>query len=458
MSMKKLLCAAVVGLWAANGAFGGATALTTERIALGLTRPVFVTHAPGDTSRIFVIEQRIGSVGQIRIIELATNTLLATPFLSVSPVSTGSEQGLLGLAFDPNYANNGFFYVNYTDANWDTQVVRYQVSAGDPNLANAASATPVLSISQPQSNHNGGWLAFGPDGYLYLAQGDGGGANDQFGLTGNGQNTNVLLGKMLRIDPSGDDFPGDATRNYAIPPTNPFVGVAGADEIWAYGLRNPWRNCFDRATGDLYIADVGQNAVEEIDFQPASSTGGENYGWRCMEGLDCTGLTGCVCNAPTLELPFQTYTHGGAPFRCSITGGYVYRGCAMPAMRGIYFYADYCSNQIWSLRYDGATVTEFTDRTVELDTPSFTINSITSFGEDANGEIYICDQGGEIFRIIPAPGQLGDCCAIAQADVTGNGVVDLDDLSSVLFQFGVLYDLDDLAEVLFRFGIDCTVP
>ncbi|MCA9292291.1 MAG: PQQ-dependent sugar dehydrogenase [Phycisphaerales bacterium] len=458
MSTKKLLLPAMVALCALAGATEGATALTAERIVFGMSRPVLVTHAPGDTSRIFVVEQRSGTIGRIRIIELGTDTLLPTPFLEISPVATGSEQGLLGLAFDPDYDTNGYFYVNYTDSSWNTRIVRYQVSAGDPNVANAASATPVLSITQPDSNHNGGWLAFGPDGYLYIAQGDGGSGFDPWGSFGNGQNTNVLLGKLLRIDPSGDDFPGDATRNYAIPPDNPFVGVSGADEIWAYGLRNPWRNSFDRETGDLYIADVGQNVIEEIDFQPASSTGGENYGWRCMEGLDCTTLSGCTCNAPTLELPFQTYTHGGAPFRCSITGGYVYRGCAIPDLRGTYFYADYCSNQIWSLRYDGMTVTEFMDRSAELDTPAFTINSITSFGEDAFGEMYICDLGGEIYRIIPEPGQLGDCCAIAQADVDHNGIVNLVDLNAVLFGFGVSYTLDDLNEVLFRFGSDCTTP
>jgi glucose/arabinose dehydrogenase len=319
----------------------------------------------------------------------------------------------------------------------------------------------VLSLSQPDTNHNGGWLEFGPDGYLYVAQGDGGSGNDPWGAIGNGQNINVLLGKMLRIDPSGDDFPGDPANNYSIPVDNPFVGIAGADEIWAWGLRNPWRNSFDRLTGDLYIADVGQNVIEEINFQPVSSVGGENYGWRCMEGFNCTGLSGCTCNAPALELPFQTYTHGGSPFRCSITGGYVYRGCAIPDLKGTYFYADHCSNQIWSLRYDGASITAFQDRTSELDPAgALSIVSVSSFGEDANGEMYICDlNGGEVFRIIPAAGQVNDCCMIEDADVNDDGIVDLADLSMILFGLGPSgYDLNDLSEVLFRFGTDCYVP
>ncbi len=434
---------------------GVPTVLTTERITSGLTRPVFVTHAPGDTSRIFVVEQRSSSTGRIRIVDLSTNTLLPAPFLSITPVAIGSEQGLLGLAFDPNYATNGFFYVNYTDSNWDTQIVRYQVSAGDPNIANAASATTILSLTQPDSNHNGGWMAFGPDGFLYVAQGDGGSGNDPWGAFGNGQNTETLLGAILRIDPSRTAAPG-----YSVPPSNPFVGVAGADEIWAYGLRNPWRNSFDRETGDLYIGDVGQDFVEELDFQPATSAGGENYGWRCMEGNACTGLTGCNCGGANLIAPFQQYTHGGSPFRCSITGGYVYRGCAIPDLRGTYFYADFCSNQIWSLRYDGVTVTAFQDRTAELDPAGVqSISGPSSFGEDANGEMYICDlNGGEVFRIIAAPGQLGDCCAIAGADVNGDGIVNLTDLNQVLFDFGTIYTLSDLNGVLFNFGADCTVP
>ena len=232
---------------------------SVERFATGLSKPVFLTAPPADTSRVFIVEQRSGTTGRIQLFPLPSGS--ATTFLSISPVATGGEQGLLGLAFHPNFAINGYFYVNYNDAAGDTNIVRYHAN-GDPPVADPASATTVLSISQPQSNHNGGWVAFGPDGYLYVATGDGGGSNDNdsshtLGI-GNAQDgTDNLLGKILRIDVDGDDFPGDATRNYAIPNDNPFVGEAFDDEIWALGLRNSWRPSFDRATGDLYIADVG---------------------------------------------------------------------------------------------------------------------------------------------------------------------------------------------------------
>jgi len=273
-------------------------------------------------------------------------------------------------------------------------VAEYQVS-GNPDLADPKSARTVLTVAQPQLNHNGGMLAFGPrDGYLYISLGDGGGANDP----GNhAQNRNSLLGKMLRIDVDRRD-PG---LGYAIPPTNPFKGVAGTrDEIWALGLRNPWRFSFDRLTGDLYIADVGQSAREEVDFQPASSKGGENYGWRCMEGNACTGLTGCTCNAAGLTLPVFDYTHAQG---CSITGGYVYRGCAIPGLSGTYFFADFCSNRIWTFRVVGGKAVGVQERSAELAPGGgLGIQSITSFGEDGRGELYLTDlYGGELFKIVP---------------------------------------------------------
>lgn len=286
-------------------AFGAATStlaqdFSVERIATGLSRPVFLTAPPADTSRVFIVEQRSGSTGRIQLLPLPSGS--ATTFLSISPVATGSEQGLLGLAFHPDFATNGYFYVNFTDAAGDTRIVRYHAD-GDPPTADPASATMVLSISQPQSNHNGGWMAFGPDRYLYVATGDGGGGNDNgVGHTpeiGNAQDgTDNLLGKILRLDVDGDDFPGDATRRYAIPDDNPFVGEALDDEIWALGLRNPWRPSFDRATGDLYIADVGQGAREEIDVEPANGSGGENYGWRLREGTIATPPMGGVGDRP----------------------------------------------------------------------------------------------------------------------------------------------------------------
>jgi glucose/arabinose dehydrogenase len=379
--------------------------LGTVRVASGLSRPVYVTHAPGDFKRVFIIEQRSSNIGRIRILDLETGVLQPTPFLNITPVTTGSEQGLLGLAFDPGYADNGHFYVNYTapgpGAGY-TIVERYTVMENDPNIANPDSVLQILQVTQPDSNHNGGWMGFGPDGLLYIAMGDGGSGNDPWGQFGNGQNKNALLGKMLRIDPSADAFPDDDERYYSIPAENPFVDADGADEIWAWGLRNPWRNSFDRLTGDLWIADVGQNLVEEVNFQPASSAGGENYGWRCMEGFNCTGLTGCECDADELTDPIHVYTHGGNPFRCSITGGYVYRGCAIPGLDGAYFFGDYCSNQIWSLRLIDGQVEELTDRSAELAPGGgLSIVDISGFGEDAYGEMYICDLGGEVFKIIP---------------------------------------------------------
>jgi glucose/arabinose dehydrogenase len=407
-----------------------ATPLASVRVASGLSRPVFVTAPPQDYHRVFIVEQQTGI---IKILNLDTGVINATPFLDIDGLATGNEQGLLGLAFHPGYDNNGLFYVNLTIADGTTEIRRYQVSA-DPDIADAGSMTLILSYAQPFSNHNGGWTCFGPDGYLYISAGDGGSGNDP----GNRAQdiTDQLLGKLLRIDVNGDDFPADPNRNYAIPPDNPFVGVTGDDEIWAYGLRNPWRCSFDRATDDLYIADVGQDAWEEIDFQPASSTGGENYGWRCMEATHCTGLTGCTCNDAGLTLPIYEYSHGGSPSRCSITGGYVYRGCAIPDLQGTYFFADYCSNQIWSFRFDGFAISEFTDRTAELAPNVGTIASISSFGEDAYGELYVCDlSGGEVFKIVPAGGPPIDCnnngvaddCEIldgSAADVNHNGMPD----------------------------------
>ncbi len=391
----------VAGLVAALGSPAWA-AVRTVRFVAGLARPVFVTSPPGDTERIFILEQHMG---RIRIVK--SGTLLGTPFLTVSGLTTGNEQGLLGLAFHPDYANNRKLYVYYTTTGGGTAgrsvVAEYLASAGNPDLADAGSARQILSFNQPQSNHNAGWIAFGPDGYLYVASGDGGGGGDtgtgHTSGTGNAQDiTNNLLGKMLRIDVNGDDFPADAQRNYAIPPSNPFVGITGDDELWAYGLRNPWRCSFDRANGDLYIADVGQTQWEEVNYQPAASPGGENYGWRLKEGLHCYNpSTGC--DPGGLTDPVHEYSHAQG---CSVTGGIVYRG-SIPEIQGTYFFADYCSAQIWSFRIAGGAVSEFQNRTAELaPVDGFSIASIGSFGEDAAGEMYICDlSGGEVFKVVP---------------------------------------------------------
>ncbi len=364
-----------------------ATEITTTRVASGLSSPVFVTSPPGDLQRLFIVEQP----GIIKI--LKDEVILPDPFLDITArVSFGGERGLLGLAFHPDYDNNDYFYLNYTNNSGNTVISRFDVT-GDPDIADDASEFILLTISQPFSNHNGGMIAFGPfDGYLYIGMGDGGSGGDP----GNrAQNDGLLLGKMLRIDVDGDD-------PYGIPPDNPFFGPGDPlDEIWAKGLRNPWRFAFDRLTGDLYIGDVGQNAWEEIDYQPGSSPGGENYGWRLMEGNHCYNPSN-DCDPGGLTYPIYEYSHGGSPFRCSVTGGYVYRGSAIPDLQGRYFFADYCSDQIWSFLYDGNNVTELIDRTLELDPgDGLTINDISSFGEDAAGELYIVDLGGEVFKIVP---------------------------------------------------------
>ncbi len=397
-----------------------ALALQTERIASGLTRPVFVTAPPGDAIRLFVLEQY---TAQIKI--LKGGVALATPFLDINSlvIDSGSERGLLGLAFHPDYQVNGYFYVNYTDNAGNTVVARYSVS-GNPDVADLDSALILMTIPQPYANHNGGMLAFGPnDGYLYIGMGDGGSAGDP---DNRAQNDGELLGKLLRIDV-------DSTQPYAIPPDNPYIGPGDPlDEIWAKGLRNPWRFSFDRLTGDLYIADVGQSAYEEIDFQPTLSTGGENYGWRLLEGAHCYNPP-VNCDPGGLTYPIHEYTHGGTPFRCSVTGGYVYRGSDIAGLQGTYFFADFCSGQIWSFRYDGFNLTSFTDRTAELNPGNgITIDSIASFGEDGNGELYIVDLGGELFKLCPSEG----CSALCKGDFDCDTDVDGTDASTFKADFG----------------------
>lgn len=396
-----------------------AASIGALRVASGLSRPVYATSPRGDTERLFIVEQH---VGRIRILNLRSGTLNVTPFLTVSGLATGNEQGLLGMAFDPNYAESGLFYVNLTRSFSDTEIRQYRVSAADANVADPSSNRLVMTYDQPFSNHNAGWLDFGPDGYLYISTGDGGSANDP----GNRAQdiTNQRLGKMLRVDVSVDDFPADDRRNYGIPPDNPFVGLAGDDEIWAFGLRNPWRCCFDRLTGDLYIADVGQNAIEEVHFQPAASLGGENYGWRVMEGNRCNRAADALpCRDPSLVVPIHEYGHGGAPDGgFSITGGYVYRG-PIVGLHGTYFFADFVSNQIWSFRYQDGVKTDFTNRSFQLTGIGGSLRSISSFGEDALGNLYICDLGGEVFKLV--------CTAELAGDFDGDCDVDFADYAQL---------------------------
>lgn len=417
---------------------GGIEALTTIRVLVGVSRPVYVTYAPGDFTRIFIVEQ----AGRIRVFNTKTEVLNPTPFLNIDAFVGGGqvgndERGFLGLAFHPDYQKNGYFYVNYTNNGGATTIARYSVT-DDPEVADPGSGVTLLTISQPFVNHNGGWISFGPnDGFLYIATGDGGSACDPF--QSDQDITNQLRGKMLRIDVDGDNGPGG---NYGIPADNPFVDEVGDDEIWAYGLRNPWRPSFDRATGDLYIADVGQGAWEEINFQPFDSTGEENYGWDCMEGNHCPpgcAPGACACFSPTLTDPIFEYSHGAG---FSITGGFVYRGCDIPTLDGTYFFADFVFAVLWSFDFDGNNVNNFTNRTEELAPGGgLFISSISSFGEDARGEIYICDLfGGEVFKIVPVDP------TISTADLDCSGEVGVNDLLILLLSWGpcdgCLADLD----------------
>ena len=313
------------------------------------------------------------------------------PFLDISGlVSGGSEQGLLGLAFHPQFATNHKFYVNYTDRAGDTQIVEFAVGS-DPDTASASVAgRPVLTVDQPYANHNGGQVAFGPDGYLYVGMGDGGSAGDP---QGNGQSLGTLLGKILRIDVNG-------AAPYAVPPNNPFVGRAGArGEIWSYGWRNPWRFCFDRGTGDMIVADVGQNLYEEVDYEPQGLSG-RNYGWKIMEGYHCYPQNSS-CDTAGLTVPVAEYDHGTG---CSVTGGYVYRGPSMPELHGTYFYGDYCTGIIRSFRIQDGLAVDSKDWTSALRTAAGgQMTGLSSFGQDARGEIYLVLLGGEIYRLARKP-------------------------------------------------------
>jgi glucose/arabinose dehydrogenase len=393
------LCLVLLLAVAAPGAAQGSLVQRVPIVTSGLTAPVGVTHAGDGSGRLFIIDQ----LGQIRIWD--GTQLLPTAFLTLSVGPCGSltncgERGLLGLAFHPNYENNGFFYVYYTRlSDGDIQIARYQVSS-NPNVANSSSGLVLLTIEHSsQGNHNGGQLAFGPDGYLYAAVGDGGGVGDPFE---NGQNRNTLLGKILRIDVDRDDFPADTARNYGIPADNPFAGAtAGADEIWAYGLRNPWRFSFDRSTGDLFIGDVGQGNWEEIDFEPASSPGGVNYGWDVLEGSNCHEDAPAGTCAAFLSggstLPVMEYNHDGP--ECSVTGGYVYRGIANSTLlTGNYLFSDFCSGKIWRGIPAGGGAWRFRYEEPLSVPASF---GLTSFGEDELGRIYVTYSDGRVYWLSP---------------------------------------------------------
>jgi glucose/arabinose dehydrogenase len=413
MRTSTAIAAATLLSWLGFAAVAPARAQTpgirAKLVVSGLTAPLFVTAPAGDP-RLFVVER----AGRIRIVQ---NGAITGTFLDItSKVSTAGESGLLGLAFPPDHATSRFFYVYYIELDGDSVLARYQVSA-NPNVANTAE-TQILNVDQPSTtNHKGGTIAFGADGFLYWGLGDGGGSNDP---AERAQDGTQLLGKMLRLDvgvpPAPDSLPV-AGANYAIPAGNPFAAPGGTrDEIWSLGLRNPYRWSFDRTTGDMWIADVGQGAREEVDFEPFDDTGGRNWGWDVMEGTLCN-LTDPApsppCNAPSLSLPVHQYPHSGG--NCSITGGYVYRGIYVPVATGLYFFGDYCTGNIWSLDPDTLAVTP---RTSELSPAAGATNRLVGFGEDGGGELLIVHSTGSIFQLA-----LRTACSNALDD-DGDGLTD----------------------------------
>lgn len=374
--MKKLFTT-LFSLFLLAGVYAQPNISLTQYVT-GFSTPIDIKNCGDD--RLFVVEQR----GKIKIVN-AQGTTLSTPFLDISNLvnQTGNERGLLGLTFHPNYANNGYFYVNYTrSSDGATTISRFSVSQGDPDVADPNSELILMTVSQPYTNHNAGDLAFGPDGYLYFGLGDGGSFDDP---QNRAQNTQTLLGKMIRIDV-------DNGNPYSVPSSNPFVGnVAVLDEIWAIGVRNPWKFSFDRLTGDMWIGDVGQDDWEEVDFEPAGDPGGHNYGWRCYEANHAFNTSGCGAQG-NYTFPVAEYANPNTG--CSITGGYVYRGWRFGNLFGHYLYADYCSGRIWSTTPDG----QGGWNTEEI--LNFTNYELASFGEDQYGELYMAGQSnGILYRL-----------------------------------------------------------
>lgn len=359
--------------------------VTPVAYAEGFSSPVAIAHAGAD-ARLFVVERG----GSIRIIH-GDGTIDPVPFIDISGLITaGGERGLLGLAFHPDYAENGYFFVNYTDLDENTVIARFTVSDSDPDIADAETREVILSIDQPYSNHNGGDLKFGPDGYLYIGTGDGGSSGDP---ENNAQDLSSLLGKMLRIDI-------DSGSPYSIPSGNPYVEDAEvANEIWASGLRNPWRFSFDRETGDMWIADVGQNNIEEINFIPSGSGAGMNFGWRCYEGEESFNTENCEPEG-VYQFPLYQYYHS-TDNGCSVTGGFVYRGEEFPSLDGYYFFTDYCNDMLYSL-HDSSGEWVLTDH------GQFAGNNFSTFGEDQNGEIYVAGiSSGTVYKLTAEEEQTG---------------------------------------------------
>lgn len=367
---------------AAGAPVPGMPNLTLSVVASGLNDPLDLQTPPGERARLFVVEQ----AGRIRIVR--NGSLVGTPYLDISDrINSGDERGLLGLAFHPQFAQNGRFFVYYTDRRGDIHISEFRAASAGADTADPSTERLILFANhQPFANHNGGGLAFGADGFLYIGLGDGGGGGDP---QNNAQNLGRVLGKMLRIDVNNGN-------PYAVPNGNPFVGRPGAaPEIWAYGLRNPFRFSLDRATSDLYIGDVGQNQIEEVDVGLRSRGGGENYGWPVTEGTQCFRPSS-GCNTAGLTLPLTQYNHG---LGCSVTGGYVYRGCRLPGYAGTYFYGDFCTGLVRSFRLVNGQAAEERDWTSALGSSRF---SISSFGTDDDGELYVVDYGGQILRLGPS--------------------------------------------------------
>jgi glucose/arabinose dehydrogenase len=438
-----------MGIWPADVEAGIAG---LEQVGSGLTQLMSVAHAPGDRDRLFVVERP----GTIKVLNLPTGVVQPSPFLFIPGVMMQGEGGFLGLAFHPDYQANGKFYVNITvgNANPDSpfsNVIREYTVSSDPNIANTTFKT-IIEWEQPQANHNGGWIGFGPnDGYLYLMSGDGGNRDDTGpGHTEQGGNaqdiTDNRFGKALRLDVNGDQFPADPNRNYAIPPTNPFVGIEGDDEIWAYGLRNPYRAGFDRATGDLWIGDVGQDFREEVNFQPGSSPGGENYGWRLREGLIATP-TGGVGGPkppgnvdPVYDYLLERWPNDGPFTGNTVIGGLVYRG-PDPELQGTYFFADAgtillpSTNKFWTMDADAVrqnpdalpAVTDIKPLLIpDVGVPDYPL----SFGEDAVGNLYIVyGVSNNVYRVVTD--------ALTPGDFDADADVDENDLAAWTASFGM---------------------
>lgn len=370
-----------------------------RRVATGFAAPLYLTALPDGSGRVLVVEK----AGLVRILNPTTGAIASTPFLDVSgTISTNSERGLLGLALAPDFLTSGRVYAYVTNTSGTIEVRRFTTVAGNRDQVDAATSDVILSIPHPNySNHNGGWIDFGPDNNLYLGVGDGGGGGDP---DNNAQNVNALLGKMLRIDPARDDYPSDSARDYAIPSGNPYAAGGGAPEVWMLGLRNPWRSGFDRTNGNLYIGDVGQDAREEINLVPAG-VNGLNFGWNLREG---TLAYNGGANSSAFTPPVAEYSHGSGAFQgSSVTGGYVYRG-SVTSLSGLYIFGDFGNGNIWSVPADqlvqGTTLTSssFTAQRSAFTPDAGTINSISSFGLDQSNNLYIVDYDGEIFVVEPA--------------------------------------------------------